>query len=502
MYLVFPQHDLAAIVQRLYDRQATAVDAGYTREDGGRHPQVARALVGPRAALGIDLALACQQWGVSGILGLGPSPGQVKPGHRLSEISPEALDAFTERWLWQDDSPARRPEDLCRLVASVLREPGKPISALLPVDRLSGPAAVQGDYLRGLRDTAGVLLRDLDCGWTPSFSTYEPPPGGVATQLPHIVFRDRAGQRGAPPTQLREETMLVLCDDADPPYRDECDLVAVRLVAAYDELGGTGLAAILDPIVRHDSLRARLEAAATHPGLVKYDHVGTRSAPRAERRTAAARPTHRPPGSRLRYPPERPATVATPDSRSLFSLYEELEAQRGRENFFELVDWICAAASRGVMLSQADAEIVMNHLAHYQWYAPELAKRGGNRAAIRLAGLLYPLFGEQLADDRLLNRLHDLLARPLAPHIWAGALTVLYAQLANPGHAERLEQHLVPALLNRARASRETQSHAGHARRWPAASSPIWRQRVPVPIWALATAALAMLVMLMVLGWR
>src|SRR5437879_9544951 len=55
VYLDLPAHGLAAVIERRFDQDARPVGEGHSLEDGGRHAQVARALVGDRGLVDVEI---------------------------------------------------------------------------------------------------------------------------------------------------------------------------------------------------------------------------------------------------------------------------------------------------------------------------------------------------------------------------------------------------------------------------------------------------------------
>ncbi|GGS64142.1 hypothetical protein ACFFV7_01540 [Nonomuraea spiralis] len=504
VYLVLPGDGLATIIERSSDPDAVALSAGSPRAGGGRHPQVARALIGPYATVGIDLALACLWQGLDA-LRLGDPPGQVTYGRTLARLPAgeheELLRAFRAR-------AGNRPQPvrgLSALVAAVLRQPERPLAAMLPAADLQAP--VQGGYLRGLRFTAAVLLRGTGCAWRPSFSTYEPAQGDDRGGLqPHLVFRAAHAHAGAPPTQPREENRIALWEEAEAPA-DECARVARCLVRAYNELGGTGLAERLGPVVsQYRTLEARLEATAlslrqyAEPSVSAYVFPVQRPAPPAVHRVpGATEPVSAPPAA-----DDGTDETDGMDGKLLAELYRMLPTQYD-DGFFQLVEWICAAAGRRVRVPEAESGQIVEYLNLVDWYADRLTGHYRELAASRLAGLLQPLLGTRLDSGQPMRWLAGRLSREDGAGVWARAGALIYARLSDPREAAVLADRLVPELLNRlAEPRHETAARPSAPRPVqapPGLLSDAWRRPVRVPRWLLGGLVLAVVVLSAALAW-
>jgi hypothetical protein len=461
VYLLIPERGEAAIIERSFDEGAVMVNDGPSREDGGRHAQVARALVGPVEVLGVDLALAFDHHGLD-VFGL--FPGRIQPGTSLQSLDGDVLAGVVT------ELDARTPPGLGALVAAALNEPAKPISVLIPGEPSHGPAR-PGDYLRGLRHTAGRLLEGTHTGWCPSFSTFEAPPGRTAGRLPHVVFRDLAAARTARPTEMRTETRIVLpSDHADGPPQDYYAWVADGLVQAYGHLGASRLATILEPFVeRYATVGERIDAMVESGELVDFfPQQAHRTAPAGAYR--GQQPGMRPTGThhqdahpgRPRLSDTRSAAHSSPRvaehgvaasapqraSQDLVDLYQELPARQGRDGFFELVEMICAIARHDLTLIDADSDVISGRLSTNGWYIHDLRRHYGSRAAEQLSWLISPLVVTRLGDERFLEQLEERIAQPATVQTWTQAVMLLYARQQSP-HTAMLGHRLTRGLLRR-----------------------------------------------------
>ncbi|MFI6497921.1 hypothetical protein [Nonomuraea typhae] len=495
VYLILPDYDIAAVIERSFDPDAFVVGDRAQRESGGRHPQVARALIGTCETVGVDLALACQWRGLRA-LWLEPPPGQVAPGQRLKRVRADVLAELVAEYLDHADGLSEAPVGLPSLIAAALREPHRPIAAVLPASSLRGP--VQNSYLCGLRFTAGVLLSGLGNGWMPSFSTFEPSQSDDAPgQLPHLVFRTMGVRGGAPPMQPREENKIFLAEEAEGVLSspDDFDMIASCLVTAYRGLGRVELAKRLDPIVAyHASLSDRLKATVAElrayaPSPPAAYLVQTPSPPVAP----STQDRHLPPGDDAGFAP--PAM----DGQLLVNLYHALPEQHG-DGFFQVVEWICAAASRRVTVPEADVRHIIDQLNHHNWYERKLSTQYRELAPSRLAGLLQPVLKGKLADPRTMSSLAERLALPEG--IWTRAVALIYARLTDPRDAAALAAAFVPDLLDRIDAAHRDPV-AGHPPRPLLTSlSQFLRRRVRVPRWVLTGMTMTVIVMALFLVWR
>ncbi|WP_157246879.1 hypothetical protein [Nonomuraea typhae] len=491
VYHVLPDYDIAAIIERSCDPSALLVGDHSRRESGGRHPQVARALIGTSEAVGVNLALACQWRGLRA-LRLLPPPGQVAPRQRLEKVPAGELEELVGEYLEHADGLSQPPEGLAYLIAGALREPRRPMAAVLPAASLQGP--IQGSYLCGLRFTAGVLLSGIDNGWMPSFSTFEPSQSDDSPgRVPHLVFRAMEVRGGAPPMQPRDENKIFLTEEAGYVLSspDDYDMIAHCLATAYHELGRVGLAKRLDPIVAgHPSLADRLNATLAELGAFLPASPALPSPAHAPPTTPSAQARH------LR--PDDDLTAAPPamDDKLLVKLYNALP-QEPCDDFFRAVEWICAAASRRVVVPEPDVRRIISQLNHHDWYVRQLSAHYRDQAPSRLAGLLQPVLTGKLRDPRTMSWLADRISQP--DGIWTPAITLIYARLADPEDAAALAASLVPDLLDRIRATHRDPV-AGNPPRSPLTFlSRFLRQRVTVPRWLLTGLATTVIVTVLIL---
>jgi hypothetical protein len=520
VYLVFPQRRSASIVERSFTNEALRLieydgPEGGVPEDGGRHPQVARALIGSFRTVGVDLALACAE---RGLTGLGIQPGQAEARQRLIRPAVSRFDAFIAEATELADKLSRTPPGLAHLIAAVLREPDKPISMLLQGDLLRRQT-VQHAYLRGLRHTAWYLLEGTDTGWQPSFSTFEPASGRTAADLPHLVFREVQARGDAPPPETRSEQRIAADDAArqELSRTDRLDRIAVCLANAYYTLGRSALSDILEPlVVRNGSFEARLAAVEATENLASF-------LPARARTTAATpRPRPDPQADQRPVPPPAPAeTLATrprtaahavrqkslswelgPD---LNRLYHELAAQRGREGFVEIVELICAFASHQVTVADEEADLIIRRIDQDHWYLTDLREHNADRAAERLSGLMYPLFAGRL-DDRTSVWFQPAFTDPDEQSTWLRGMAMFYHRLIDHVAAPTVGHQLTQAVLDNAAGVRSRQDAAqvpdpslGSALPAPGgrreSALAAWlRLDVSVPIWAGLTVAVLLFV--------
>ncbi|MFF0863346.1 hypothetical protein ACFYUV_16425 [Nonomuraea sp. NPDC003560] len=506
VYLVLPGDELATIIERSYDPDALVLTAPSSRAGGGRHPQVARALIGPCAAVSVDLALACL-WQGLGALSLGEPPGQVPQGRTLARLPAADHEELTASFLARAAGRPQPVQGLTALVAAVLRQPGRPLAAMLPATDPQAP--VPGAYLRGLRFTAAVLLQGTAHAWRPSFSTFEAAQGDDRGGLqPHLVFRVAQAHGGAPPTQPREENRIALWEEPRAPA-DECDTLARCLVRAYQELGGTGVAGRLEAVVsQYRTLEARLEAAAVclrqyaDPPASGYVFAVQKPASPAttgaHRAPGGADPVSAPPAA-----PGGPQETDGMDGKLLAELYRMLPAQDG-DAFFQLVEWICAAAGRRVRVPEAEAAQIVEQLNHADWHAARLTGHYRDLAPSRLAGLLQPLLGPRLDRGQPMRWLAARLAREDGAEVWARAGALIYARLDDPRQAAVLADRLLPDLLHRmAEPRQETAPRlpASRPAQPPGLPPDWWRRPARVPRWLLAGLVLAVIVLSLLLVW-
>lgn len=221
----------AALVWREYAADAIALDGG---DSEARRPLVARALIADSALLNLEVALRlCWPYLLTRIA---PRPGQVEVGASLPPIGAEELTGLARDDL---DSRASQSAGLAMLVAASLRDPGSPLSVLLPAAEMTVPLDTSPQLLLlwGLWRTTAPLLAVPDGAELPgrswSFSTYEPPLGGTATHgLADIVFRSLEQHRQ--PQSVREETTVAL--RSAPSRSDHYDDAAEVIATAYRAL--------------------------------------------------------------------------------------------------------------------------------------------------------------------------------------------------------------------------------------------------------------------------
>ncbi|MFI7419970.1 hypothetical protein [Nonomuraea sp. NPDC049684] len=506
VYLVLPGDELATIIERSYDPDALVLPVPSAQAGGGRHPQVARALIGPCAAVSVDLALACLWQGLEALCPAEP-PGRISPGRTLAKLPADAREELTAAFLTRAATRPQPVPGLAALVAAVLRQPGRPLAAMLPSADFQTP--VQGAYLRGLRFTAAVLLQGTAHAWRPSFSTLEAAQGDDRGGLqPHLVFRVAQAHGGAPPTQPREENRVALREEQRAPA-DECDTLARCLVRAYQELGGTGVAGRLEAVVsQYRTLEARLEAAAVclrqyadppAPGYVfAVQQPASPAAPGAHRAPGGAEPVSPPPAA-----PGGTDETDAMDGKLLAELYRMLPAQHG-DAFFQLVEWICAAAVRRVTVPEAEAAQIAEQLSHVDWHAARLTEHYRDLASSRLAGLLQPLLGPRLDRGQPMRWLAARLAREDGAEVWSRAGALIYARLDDPRQAAVLADRLLPELLNRMAEPRQETPRLPAARpaRPPGLLLDFWLRPARVPRWLPVGLVLAVIVLsLLLVRW-
>ncbi|MEV5749777.1 hypothetical protein AB0L00_18310 [Actinoallomurus sp. NPDC052308] len=549
VYLDLPQRGLRAVIERSFDEDALRIDQGRSPEDGGRRPQVARAIVGRPDVVGIDFALACVQWSLSDTLRL--DTGHIRPHDPLKVLDAAELRQVAEQAAGAGDGLSRNPHGLYTVIAAMLRHPSRPVSVLIP-----GGGRTPGDveaYLRGLRHTAMMLLARAGTPWRPSFSTFEPPTGRATGSMPHLVFRDidQVGSASAP-VETRQETKVAPYD-ADPgggPEVDLYDRLGLCLARAYAERGKEWVTAVLKPIAqRVSSFDQRLNAVLDDENLADFlprSPAMPRPAHRADdlppgpvERVAPGHPggtppvpvRHIPPASVRETAPSSPTSAArsgpavpltgppppatAPDARrpvpqevraALAQLYGHLHTRRGRDDFFEVLELISAQAEHGITLSTRDSDDAIDRLVQHRWYVPELEERYAAQAARRLSRLMFPLFADRLDDAEFRTWLHQGVADPTTPATWARAITSLYAELGNHPGADVLGAVLPAALIARSRADERTSTDG-----WPPRESARSGQEedtgrswfsawalspVPVPAFVLGAVAVVVIVLL------
>jgi hypothetical protein len=200
--------DRAAILWRAWRRDA--IDLGDTAE---RRPFVCRAFVGPAKTLRLTTALATCRMGLP-VAATALPPGEVRPQERLRALAPEIFHELRNEADAVLGDRARAEQGLSLLIAAVLRNPGGPLSVILPEREtyLALGEAPQAGLLWGLGRVAAPLLKGLPearyGSW--SFSTYEPPHDDTQTSdLPHVVFRHKHLRwNDVAPHVIREEAVV------------------------------------------------------------------------------------------------------------------------------------------------------------------------------------------------------------------------------------------------------------------------------------------------------
>ncbi len=545
VYLVYPDRGHAAIIERSFDADALAIGEGSRHEDGGRHALVAHALVGPVDVVGVDLALACERHGLAEF---GLRPGRIRPGEHLRSLAPDALTCDPTDMT----GVSRTPPGLYMLIAAVLSEPARPVAAFVPDERSPRPAT-PGDYLYGLRHTAGRLLAGTDVRWSSSFSTYEAHADRDAGLLPHVVFRDIGTDREPRPTNVRAETRILLPRDAGTGSpQGFWEELGHGLAQAYAFFGPAGLAAIFAPLVdQHTHLHSRIHAvltatdlagffppglatqaeavgavprgravpraAAERPSVARRHGNGQENAPRPEPAPAGARRDPRSEGYFAPRAPEPGMPARRPASHDLIDLYRESTARRGQDGFFELLELICAIAGHGTTVPEAEAESIITLLNNQGWYVPDLEHHYGDRAAARLSWLISPLVAGRTSDEKLVRRIEERIARPETPGTWTEAVMHMYARhqdVERVALGNRLTQamlHRVGALARAtnggvprpANAHPDAAPHEGTPTepRADPRSADFWVRAMPVPRWMVPAVAVVVLTLVALLVW-
>jgi hypothetical protein len=489
VHIVF-DNDTAAVIWRTW--QPNAKNLG---NDGKRNALVARALVGTIDVVTPELALALA---ISHLpAGLGYLPGQVAPTDILPMVYADELEEITLGARDRLNELARAATGLGLFISATLREPGTPLSVLLP-DRYAAKRPEDGPQaglLWGLHSTTGALLtgdfgRPVE-GWKWSFSTYEPPHReNDQRSLPHVTFRRRHLEDSAPPSSLREETIVRPYDGAEQSgwAGDLEGRVGDCLALAYRELGQSGLDPILKDIAtRFRNLKDRLGAVLTEPQLAGYRQPAAETEPPHQAiasKAGTGAPAADAQGPYQRHPAEPtradiPAHSAhPPDPRTgtprftggeqagqasvwaeatsrndrddlFFALYQRLGRVRGRHDFADTVAWISARAARDETLPAADWGEALGLLSRDDWYIADLHEQFPRFQVVeRLADLLYPVLAERLREEHGLAYLDRWFAGLDTPHEVLQAIAVISARV-DKHTATAIQHRVLPWLVKR-----------------------------------------------------
>ncbi|WP_146159452.1 hypothetical protein [Allonocardiopsis opalescens] len=193
----------------------------------------AHALIGPRPVLtpAYALGLAAAGWW--------DRPERAAESHPLAPVDLDALRGDLTPAERLDAMTAAQPR-LGRLVAEVLRAPGRPLSVVVaPGESEAQPALLWGLYrlLRDVLTPAGVAGPP---GWSWSFSTFEAGGRDGARLAPHIDFRP-VPSAAAAPSDFGQERRRPLDLGSPDPRADDCAEIADLLLECYRAQGADGL---------------------------------------------------------------------------------------------------------------------------------------------------------------------------------------------------------------------------------------------------------------------
>ena len=265
----------AVLVERLFDRNAVPLHGGGEElGESSRRPLVAHALVGPVHVLSTDLALACLNRGMSD--GLGLQAGRLQPGSELEPVHPSRFEEFFQRVMPEVDGTDRQVHGLAAVIDAVLRDPLRRIAVVLPPDQIRS-GELQQRFLLGLFSTVEPLLNETD-GWSPSFSTHEPPSGTHGTSQPRLTFREPHSGAASAYYSGGNETVIKPYDQELQPH-DEIARTALLLAAFYLDHGREAGRRLLRPIGEQTGTpleeRIRMAADAAAGGGGDYSEPAT-----------------------------------------------------------------------------------------------------------------------------------------------------------------------------------------------------------------------------------